>query len=143
MCLKIDRLHHPFLRPKVARKNIPCYKVVVLKPYCEIVILDPLSVEDSKFTIITSIMETPLNTKCLRVTGVKAEEYDYIHFKQRSNKEVIHGGAIHSFKTFEKCIEYQDGILGITAILRAYIPKGTKYYIGRDGDYASEMIKFY
>lgn len=118
MCLTINRFYHPRLKPKTAKKDIPCYKLVdfcgknVSTPYYDIQI--------DQFTVID---------------GLKA---DVFHLNPLGLN--IHHG-IHTFRTREKAEEHAE-IHPTRAILACYIPKGSKYWVGKNKDYASDKIKF-
>jgi len=142
MCLRISRWHHPFLKPKIARKDIPCYKVLLFSN------VHGSNLKDTKFQGLELWrIETPqtgrLVTQNAFYEGLIAEGYPSILELNNMYKENEVGqGAIHSF-SYKKLKKLQILCSYNYAVLLAYIPKGTKYYIGKDGDYASERIKFY
>lgn len=143
MCLRISRWHHPFLKPKVARKDIPCYKVLNLKL---------LNKEALKYTPYKNLDAWSIVTPCVEEIITKETIWSGLYVDERwgnrlfpSNNidkdTVITVGAIHSY-SYRTKLEALPPSLNYIRVM-AYIPKGTKYYIGKDGDYASEMIKFY
>lgn len=136
MCLEVSRIHHPFLKPKVARKDIPCFKLLSVETKKEF----PYAPYD------TFILHTPIAIKAIEeediFVSLQGDNPDSWKTKKR---DYIGGGAIHSFRTYKEARKMQTHNTNYfeCIILLAYIPKGTKYYIGKDNDYASEMIKFY
>ena len=142
MCLRISRWHHPFLKPKIARTDIPCYKVLLFNN------VHGSNLKDTKFQGLELWrIETPqirmLITQNTFYEGLIAEGYPSILELNNMYKEnEVRQGAIHSF-SYKKLKKLQILYSYNYVVLLAYIPKGTKYYIGKDGDYASEMIKFY
>ena len=124
MCLIKDKERHPFNRPLIAKEDIVCFK--------------QLELSDS-YGYLTPCTYSIVPTECLKKkVPFKAKIRNEIVFIWRhvlGFSNIVEDGFIHShvdnppfrflYTTF-KCI----------------IPKGTKYFIGDDQDYASEQIIF-
>lgn len=129
MCLLVDFYMHPDAKPLIAEKNIPCYKLVELeKP--------SITINKSAYRIIAPCMRNDIFVHCASVY------YSATEFQTKPIDGEI-TKAIHSLRTnpFEG-----DRLMPLAQLNRrlmcAYIPKGTKYWIGKDNDYASECIYF-
>lgn len=101
MCLIVKKIRHLNNVPKIAKRNIPCFKVLWLS---------------STGQLATPYQETPITVDVLG-HGLYADFLDA--FK---NGEIDHG--IHSFKKAKQAFEV---ITSTEIVVRAYIPKGTKY----------------
>lgn len=126
MCLIVNKKRCPN-GYKIAKKNIPCYKVL-LKRY------------DGAF-------DTPVRKQLVDITaGIEA---DCFQTEPMSSILIINGG-IHSYidlvsarRTQSICFSGLNSYAydGVT-ILKAYIPKGTKYWVGKNHEFCSERIVF-
>lgn len=113
MCLNISRFRHPTLKPKKARRNIPCYKILSMRP---------------NGRLETPYWDTPVTFDDVD-NGLRAD------FFQTTPTDMCIEHAIHSYKRppvcyFTNCI-----------VVKCYIPRGALYWSGRE-EYASEMIVF-
>lgn len=125
MCLIIDKKQCP-KGYKIAKKNIPCYKVL-LKTYL------------GRF-------ETPYIRQTVDIkTGIEANSFQ----TDPINKLRIDKG-IHSYTNLKSAQVAQNSwyrILNTYAytgavVLKGYIPKGTKYWVGMYSEFCSERIVF-
>ena len=129
MCLIKDEKHHPFNRPLIAEEDIVCYKQLYV------------DYKGETFTPYTSIL---VPTKCIQKNKkkrvpFKAEilnkwEFIWRHVFGFSN--VVADGFIHTFSSAPLYCSLGWG----DRVFQCIIPKGTKYFIGLDGEYASEQI---
>jgi len=115
MCLTVKRIRHLNGKAKVAKRNIPCLKVLYM---C------------SNGKLVTPYMWKSIEQNEI-VHGLFADK-----FVDQTRFALIKNG-IYSYKPTRRVLAN----LGEIAIA-AYIPKGTKYWIGKDGEYVSECIKF-
>lgn len=135
MCLIINKKACPN-GYKIAKKNIPCYKILMKisskykTPYREATVNVKIGLEANYF------QEKPHN--CVVA--------DYALRTIYTELRIEHG--IHSYinlKAAKK--ETKRIILSWVAssnikILKAYIPKGTKYWVGENHEFCSERIVF-
>ena len=121
MCLYKDKKKHPFNRPLVADKDIVCFKQL-------------------QINWITNDYRTPCTysrvpIECLKKKiPFKAEIFNKFRFIWRhilGFSNVVTGGFIHSHV-------YNPSSSFLYDTFKCIIPKGTKYFIGVDHDYASE-----
>lgn len=119
MCLVVNKLRHWRNKPKIAKRDIRCYKVF-------------LSVNDNTF--MSPHQFSGLHWDQIR-DCYESKVFDEVH----TSKDHCVFSAIHSYKTYKLAMSKADKN---TIIIACYIPKGTKYWIGKYGDYASERIKF-
>ena len=113
------------MKPKKARRNIPCYKVLAMW-------------RDNK-------LRTPYTENLVAFddidNGLRPD------FFQTTPSEWESGGlyiehAIHSYKRPPACVlDNCNSHLCNLIVVKCYIPKGTLYWCGRK-EYASEMIRF-
>lgn len=125
MCLFKDKKFHPFNRPLVAEEDIICYKL-----------LETVHFTDRYVTPCTYSM---VPTDCLnKKVPFKAEIINKAQFIWRhvlGFSDVVTDGFIHSLVNDPSpCVMYTT--------FKCIIPKGTKYFVGGHGDYASEQIIF-
>lgn len=125
MCLIKDKKFHPFNRPLVAKEDIICYK----------------QLETGHFTdrYVTPCTYSIVPTDCLdKKVPFKAEIINKAQFIWRhvlGFSDVVTDGFIHSLvNNPSSCFMYTT--------FKCIIPKGTKYFVGKHGDYASEQIIF-
>ena len=131
MCLYKDKKHHPFNRPLIAKEDIVCYKQLCVNVHN---------------VIVTPITKVPIPRKCIQKNKkkripFKAEPLNKFMFIWKhvfgfSNE--VTDGFIHTFST--EPLHYNYFWHG--HVFKCIIPKGTKYFIGDDKDYASEQIIF-
>lgn len=125
MCLFKDEKHHPFNRPLIAKEDIICYK----------------QLETSHFTdgYVTPCTFSVVPTECLKKkVPFKAEILNKFMFIWRhilGFGNIVTDGFIHSHV-------YVPGRSFLFYNFQCIIPKGTKYFIGTNCDYASEQIIF-
>lgn len=125
MCLIVDRKQCPN-GYKIAKKNIPCYKVL-------------LKTSSGRFE--TPHMRKTVNTK----TSIEADSFQ----KNPNMNEYIKKG-IHSCTNLERAYMLQNAYFNSinnyvycgVVIQKAYIPKGTKYWVGENHEFCSERIVF-
>ena len=116
--------------PSIAQKDIVCYKFYILRkvypPHEDAVLLSPY--QDSPAPIINEVTNTLLDRAYL-------SKYTAVYMV---------GRGFHSFKYLDDLIEELDFWLSFDIkIFKCIIPKGTKYYEGKFGDfpsYCSESI---
>lgn len=132
MCLYKDKKHHPFNRPLIAKEDIVCYKRLCVG-------------WDNR--IATPHTHMPIPIKCLQKNQrkrvpFKAEILNKFRFIWRhvlGFSNIVEDGFIH---TYSSRPSYCNIFWG-DRIFQCIIPKGTKYFIGEDGEeYASEQIMF-
>lgn len=125
MCLYKDKKKHPFNRPLVADKDIVCYKKL---DFCYFT-----------WGYMTPCTHSQIPTKCLRKkVPFKAEIVNKAQFIWKhilGFSDVVTDGFIHSYA-------YTPSLSFRYDTFKCIIPKGTKYFIGVDHDYASEQIIF-
>ena len=124
MCLYKDKKKHPFNRPLIADKDIICYK----------------QLETSHFYgYITPCTYSVVPADCLKNKApfkaiiLNKAQFIWRHILGFSN--VVTDGFIHSHV-------YNPSPSFLYTTFKCIIPKGTKYFIGDDHDYASEQIIF-
>ena len=125
MCLIIDKKQCP-KGYKIAKKNIPCYKVL-LKTY-------------------SGRFETPHIKQTVDIkTGIEADSFQ----TDPINKLRIDKG-IHSYTNLKSAQRAQNSwyrtlnayVYTDAVVLKGYIPKGTKYWVGMWNEFCSERIVF-
>ena len=123
MCLLKNQKFHPHNRPLVAKEDIVCYKK--LKEFVKNIYFTPCA-------------DTQVPIECIQdKVPFRAEIFYKFRFIWRhilGFSNWVEDGFIHSFQE-------DDGYRGYETF-KCIIPKGTKYFIGEDGDYASERIIF-
>ncbi len=118
MCLEVSRFRHPTMKPKKARRDIPCYKGLLMR-------------FDGKLK--TPWMETDVEKLDIE-RGLCADCFQTVPVKLDGCYVIER--AVHTWKRPPKLV-HARGIL-----IRCYIPKGTLYWRGKKGEYASETIMF-
>ena len=131
MCLYKNKKHHPFNRPLIADKDIVCYKQLWV---------------NWNNAVVTPITKTLIPIKCIHKNKkkripFKAEilnkfKFIWKHVFGFSNE--VTDGFIHTFSS--EPFHYNH--FWSCRIFKCVIPKGTKYFIGYNEDYASEQIIF-
>ena len=131
MCLIVNRFRHWQLKPKVAKKDIFCYKI--------------LEIDTASYR---KLIRTPYQGDLINNFD-KCITPDYFQEKFKMGKQLIIEHGIHSFRNItaakNKNLELLIGCLRNNiqyVIAFCYIPKGTKYWIGKDCDYCSECLMF-
>lgn len=125
MCLFKDKKHHPFNKPLIAKEDIVCYK----------------QLETSRFTdgYITPCTYAEVPAECLKKkVPFKAEIINKFMFIWRhvlGFSNIVTDGFIHSYVHIPSPSFFYY-------IFKCIIPKGTKYFIGNNHDYAYEQIIF-
>ena len=124
MCLIVKRIRHLNGKAKIAKRDIPCLKVLLFSP--------------TEKKLMTPVTRTPITELEIK-DGLYADQFVY-QTKFRNIKNGIYSyKKKHSFCDINACV-YSKYMYTIT--VNAYIPKGTKYWIGEGGEYVSECIKF-
>ena len=123
MCLFKDKKFHPHNRPLVAKEDIVCYKK--LRQVCNTAYITPCT--DTLIPIECIQDKVPFKAQIIFKL-----KFIWNHIFGFGN--CVEDGFIHSFQTHTESRRY------IT--FKCIIPKGTKYFIGYEGDYASEKIIF-
>lgn len=131
MCLIKDKRFHPFNRPLIAKEDIVCYKQLYLN--CANILITPCTY-------------FPVPTKCVQKNKrkrvpFKAEilnKFEFILKHVLGFSNVVTDGFIHTHSLTVSYCELSRG----DSVFKCIIPKGTKYFIGEDDDYASEQIIF-
>lgn len=131
MCLTKNKTHHPHNKPLIAKEDIICYKKLYLS---------------SENTLVTPYTKIVIPKKCVQKNKrkripFKAEilnkfEFIWRHILGFSN--IVTDGFIHTRSLTVPYYELSHG----DRVFKCIIPKGTKYFIGKDDDYASEQIIF-
>ena len=131
MCLYKDKKHHPFNRPLIAEEDIVCYKQLYL---------------NCANMLVTSCRYILVPIKCIQKNKrkrvpFKAEIVNKFKFIWRhvlGFSNIVEDGFIHTFSSKEpfRYLFWHD------RVFKCIIPKGTKYFVGEHGDYASEQIIF-
>lgn len=123
MCLFKDKKHHPFNRPLIAKEDIVCYKKlnrcgenIYMTPIIDILV--PIECIQDKVPFEAQILS--------KFIFIWSHVFGFSAF--------VEDGFIHTFNRNDECRLYET--------FKCIIPKGTKYFIGEDGDYASERIIF-
>lgn len=131
MCLIKDKIHHPFNRPLVAEEDMVCYKQLYV---------------NWQGKIATPYTNTLIPIKCIQKNKrkripFKAEiinKFEFIWDHVLGFSHMVEDGFIHTFSS----VPPYYGLNRNERVIKCIIPKGTKYFIGNDGDYASEQIIF-
>lgn len=126
MCLTIKRIKHLTLKPKKAKKDIIVYKIL-----------------RSNLLLGKNMYYTPFR---LCIVDIKepliCDVFDTPHL---SDREYIINFGIHTYKnirSIKKKYNISHIPKGSFAIFKCIIPKGTLYWVGKNGEYASERIEF-
>lgn len=123
MCLLKAKRLHPFNRPLVAKEDIVCYKK--LYQFTKNVYFTPCTKVQVPIECIQH--KVPFEAQIL-----SKSEFIWRHILGFSN--CVEDGFIHSFQ--------ESGYSSSFMTFKCLIPKGTKYFVGMQGDYASERIIF-
>ena len=123
MCLFKNQKFHPHNRPLVAEEDIICYKK--LSRVREDIYLTPCT--DTQVPIECIQNKVPFKAIILHKLS-----FIWNHILGFGN--FVEDGFIHTFQEADGYRMYET--------FKCIIPKGTKYFIGRERDYASEEIIF-
>jgi hypothetical protein len=129
MCLVKDKRYHVFNRPLIAEEDIVCYKQLYV---------------NYKGEIVTPYTNIPIPTKCIQKNKKKRipfkadilNKWNFIWRHVFGFSNVVTDGFIHTFASAPPYYSLGWG----DRVFQCIIPKGTKYFIGEDGEYASEQI---
>lgn len=130
MCLYKDKKHHPFNKPLVADKDIVCYKALIQSlPDSPDIFLTPFQLEPIRI---------PVYINC-QIPFIARDDNKFCSFWKHKLgfSRIVESGFIHTFKEKHSISLRRYGF-----IFKCIIPKGVKYFIGTDNDYASERIIF-
>lgn len=129
MCLEINRWRHWKLKPKIAKRDIPCYKVLNVSEG----IRDYMSVD----------LWTPYQNTRIDIENIKHGLYSEMDMPKWNEVHEMYtiSKGIHSCRSLRSAKRIQKDIYS-GVILNAIIPKGTSYYIGKNGTYVSTKIIF-
>lgn len=125
MCLFKAKGLHPFNRPLIAEEDIVCYK----------------QLDTKRFTnrYITPCTCSVVPAECVeKKIPFKAEilnKFEFIWRHVLGFSDIVTDGFIHSHA-------HLPGNSFLYSTFQCMIPKGTKYFIGINDDYASEQIIF-
>lgn len=132
MCLYIDKeIHGSFYKIKKAKKDIVCYKVLKERK-------GKLCTPYAFYEVSPQVVKGELP-----MIGERSNILKF--FRRIFHSNIIGEGYIHTFRLL---IYAQSDARGMTSfmtkpvIFKCIIPKGTYYYQGDGGDYASEHIIF-
>lgn len=131
MCLVKDKRYHVFNRPLIAEEDIVCYKQLYI---------NWLGESTAPYT------NTPIPIKCIQKDKRKRipfkakviNKFEFIWDHVFGFSHLVADGFIHTFSSVPSYFDLHRN----ERIFQCIIPKGTKYFIGNDGDYASEQIIF-
>ena len=130
MCLIVNKKQCPN-GYKIAKKNIPCYKVLLKR--CD------------------GAFETPFRKQIVDITtGIEADKFQTKPMHSIIMSDLLIWRGIHSHTNLASAHKTQNTyFIGLNiyihvgvVVLKAYIPKGTKYWVGKDHDFCSERIVF-
>ena len=128
MCLKIKKIRHLNEKPKVAKRDIRCYKV--------------FSLTDAG--LASPYMETPwprvsmAADKCIYAEPFQDTVYD---MEDRWKWFVSRG--IHSYRRARTArrVFKEHCLCPSTLIVECLIPKGARYWVGKRGEYCSDKLQ--
>lgn len=123
MCLFKDKRLHSNNRPLIAEKDISCYK----------------NLQQIRSNVyITPCTYAQVPVECIQdkvpFKAVILHKLVFIWRHVLGFSNCVEDGFIHSFQEDDGSRHYTQ--------FKCIIPKGTKYFIGKYGDYASEQIIF-
>ena len=130
MCLIVKTAYHLAHKPLIAERDITCYKILFTYE------------ESGNKKYITPYRSTEVLSNTLIADRFQINISSYY-------KRVDLG--IHSFQTYYKALSERDYLntslplfpkLDKYVVKKAYIPKGTKYWIGENEEFCSERIVF-
>lgn len=122
MCLIKNKAFHPHNHPLIAKEDIICYKKLQ-------------QIGDAYFTPCTYI-QVPI--ECIRdkvpFEATIFHKFNFIWRHVFGFGDFVEDGFIHTYQEDNGRRNYE--------VFKCIIPKDTKYFIGENGDYASEQIIF-
>ena len=127
MCLRLD-----YLEPKIADKDIVCYKIVEKTKIKGI------------YTSCFQEFEYIIRRLYTNNISIKFSNSVIKHFKTHYRRYYIEEDMFHSYMTLSYSLQKSIQLLYNGVILKCIIPKGAYYYIGMCGsnlNYASSQIK--
>ena len=123
MCLFKSLVLHPHNRPLIADRDIICYKKVK---------------QVGKNAYITPCTNAPIPIECIQnkvpFEAQILSKFKFIWRHVFGFGRFVEDGFIHTYQ--------EDNGWRICEVFECIIPKGTKYFVGVQGDYASEKIIF-
>ena len=123
MCLFKDKGFHPHNRPLIAKEDIVCYKKLQLV---------------GNNIYITPFTDTQVPIECIQdkvpFEAIILHKFNFIWRHIFGFGNLVVDGFIHTFQEDDGRRSYK--------VFKCIIPKGTKYFIGKERDYASERIIF-
>ena len=132
MCLVVKKIRHLNNKPKIAKKDIICYKMFRVTK---------LGLQSPFRGIIWNCGDNIKNGY------MRADNFQMIPEKIDNIGNCIINNGLHSFRKLEKPTDcpYTQYINEMTKIddyvtALCIIPKGSRYWIGRDNDYCSESL---
>lgn len=125
MCLYKDKKKHPFNRPLVAKEDIVCYKQLEHRRFAKVYVTP----------CTYSVVPAECVEKKVPFKAVILNKFEFIWKHILGFSTVVTNGFIHSYV-------YNPSFNFLYTTFKCIIPKGTKYFIGDDHDYASEQIIF-
>lgn len=131
MCLIKNKKYHPFNRPLIAKEDIVCYKILIRFDY-----IDPPYILYTPFMYEPVNIQTYLNNKISFIAKNDNKFYSFLRHKLGFSR-IVKSGFIHTYNYPVKPNKQLR-----TSVFKCIIPKGTKYFVGEDEDYASERIIF-
>lgn len=138
MCLEISTVHHPDLEPLVAEEDIKVVKYLMKPSVAYYSAWDDatgkLIVKKEERVLRTPFMSEPVkfdeNDECVMTAPELKHEHD-------CDKWIVEEG-IHAYIGTDAFTFLQ--FISDCAPFHAYIPKGTKYYLGNEGDIVAEKM---
>ena len=123
MCLFKSKGLHSHNRPLIADRDITCYKKVQ---------------QVGKNAYITPCTDTPIPIECIQnkvpFEAQILSKFKFIWRHVFGFSRFVEDGFIHTHQEDNKSITLE--------VFECIIPKRTKYFVGIQGDYASERIIF-
>lgn len=126
MCTKVSFWHHGFFpKPKIAKKNIKVYKVLEM-------IVDPKN-EEFPITYETPYMKDTINF----INGQATQNTVHNIYCDKEHNII----GIYAYRTFEHALKEKLSLrMHISFVAHCIIPKGTKYFIGKNNVIVSEKL---
>ena len=134
MCLEISRVHHPDLEPLVAEEDIEVVKYLMKPSVAYYSVVYYTTSKQEERVLRTPFLNEPVkfdeNDECVMTAPELKREQDY-------DKWIVEEG-IHAYIGTNAFTFLQ--FVSDCAPFHAYIPKGTKYYLGNEGDIVAEKM---
>lgn len=123
MCLVKNKAFHPHNRPLIADKDIICYKKL-------------RQIEETVYVTPCTYIQVPI--ECIQdkvpFEATILHKFSFIWRHVFGFVDFVEDGFIHTYQEDNGRRNYE--------VFKCIIPKGTKYFVGIHGDYASEQIIF-